>query len=129
MAIQRSGPLKILLGAVWDAVLAQGTADVVEDFLDATTHAEFLYGCVHRTIQKDLPYETDFLRRYDRFREQVETIVDMPDRTIDLLFRFLRQNQGSLSQRARAREFDELTTAEADRMEELYREICGELDE
>lgn len=104
------------------------TADFYR-FFDATKQAEFLYGCVHRTIRKDLPYETEFLRRYDRFREQVETIVDMPDGTIDLLFRFLRQNQGSLSQRARGREFGELTTAEADRMEEIYGEIFGDLDE
>ncbi len=113
----------------------RGNVEVTSDtadfyrFFDATKQAEFLYACVHRTIQKDLPYETDFLRRYDRFRDQVETIVDMPDRTIDLLFRFLWQNQGSLSQRARGKEFGKLTTGEADRMEELYRETFGDLDE
>ncbi len=118
----------------WEST-PRGNVDVIGDtadfyrFFDATKQAEFLYGCVQRTIQRDLPYETDFLRRYDRFRNQVETIVDMPDRTSDLLFRFLWQNQGSLSKRARSREFSELTAAEADQTEELYGEIFGDLDE
>jgi hypothetical protein len=108
--------------------VANDTADFYR-FFDATKQAEFLYACVHQTIQEDLPNETEFLRRYDRFRAQVESIIDMPDRTIDLLFRFLQQNRGSLSKRARSQEFAELTTMEADRMEELYGEIFGDLDE
>ena len=60
-------------------------------FFDATPHAEFLYACVEKTVEHDLPNETAFLRRYDEFRIQVEAIIDMPERTIDLLFRFLHQ--------------------------------------
>ena len=48
-------------------------------FFDATPHAEFLYGCVQRTIEQDLPHETAFLRRYDRFRRQVDSLLDMPE--------------------------------------------------
>ena len=36
-----------------------------------TSHAEFLYACVEKTINEDLPRETEFLRRYDRFRDQI----------------------------------------------------------
>ena len=36
-------------------------------FFDATPHAEFLYGCVQKTIEEDLPAETRFLQRYDDF--------------------------------------------------------------
>jgi hypothetical protein len=72
-------------------------------FFDATPHAEFLYECVERTIEVDLPAETSFLKGYDSFRRQVEDVVDMPDSTVDLLFRFLRQNDGTLSRRARER--------------------------
>lgn len=92
-------------------------------FFDATPHAEFLYGCVRRTIDEDLPRETEFLRRYDRFRARVEMIVDMPDGTIDLLFRFLHQNDGRLSNRARSREFAQLTDAEGERIEAIYAQI------
>jgi hypothetical protein len=59
-------------------------------FFDATLHAEFLYGCVERTIEQDLPEETTFLRRYDSFRQQVDSFIDVPERTTDLLFRFMR---------------------------------------
>ena len=71
------------------------TADFYR-FFDATPHAEFLYACVKQTIDEDLPRETEFLNRYDQFRARIEAIVDMPERTIDLLFRFLHQNAGRL---------------------------------
>jgi hypothetical protein len=95
------------------------TADYYR-FFDATPHAEFLYACVQKTIEEDLPCETDYLRRYDQFRARIEVIADMPDGTVDLLFRFLRQNGGRLSQRAREREFAQMTDAEAASAEEAY---------
>jgi hypothetical protein len=91
-------------------------------FFDATPHAEFLYACVQKTIEQDLPAETDFLRRYDRFRHGVESFLDMPERSFDLLFRFLNQNAGHLSLRAREREFAKLTDDEAKRIETIYSE-------
>lgn len=94
-------------------------------FFDATTHAEFLYACVQKTIEEDLPHETDFLRRYDRFRQNIEAFLDMPERTIDLLFRFLQQNAGRLSRRAREKEFAALTDEEASRIEAIYRASFG----
>jgi len=95
-------------------------------FFDATPHAEFLYSCVKQTIEVDLPRETEFLARYDRFRARIEGLVDMPERTVDLLFRFLHQNGGSLSRRARVQEFAELTDAEAAAAEAAYRKIFQE---
>jgi Fic family protein len=97
------------------------TADFYR-FFDATPHAEFLYACVKKTIEEDLPRETEFLGRYDQFRARIEAIVDMPDRTIDLLFRFLHQNAGCLSTRAREHEFAQMTEAEASAAEAAYRE-------
>ena len=94
-------------------------------FFDATPHAEFLFACVQKTIDEDLPAETDFLRRYDRFRQQVGAVLDMPERTIDLLFRFLHQNGGRLSKRARAHEFEALTESEAADLERIYAEAFG----
>ena len=60
---------------------------------------------------------------------QIESIVDMPERTIDLLFRFLRQSGGTLSRRARAKEFRALTEVETARIERAYAEtmIAGEV--
>jgi hypothetical protein len=73
---------------------------------------------VPRTIDEDLRRETEFLPAYNRFRDQVQNIVDMPDVTVDLLFRFLRQNGGRPSKRRHENEFalladDETVAAEA----------------
>jgi len=95
------------------------TADFYR-FFDATPHAEFLYECVERTIDVDLPAETRFLKAYDAFRREVANVVDMPDRTADLLFRFLHQNSGTLSKRGREQEFAELTSSEVSQIEAAY---------
>ena len=47
-------------------------------------------------------------------------MIDMPDGTIDLLFRFLHQNGGRLSKRGKENEFAALTEAEAKAVEEFY---------
>ena len=70
-------------------------------YFDATPQADLLYDCVRQTVEEDLPEEASNLRRYDAFRAKVEAIVEMQERTIDLLFRRLRQNGGKLSKRAR----------------------------
>jgi hypothetical protein len=89
-------------------------------FFDATPQAEFIYACVRRTIEKDLPNEANFLRHYDLFRNMINRVVDMPDATIDLLFCFLHQNEGHLSRRARENEFEALSDEEAKRVEAIY---------
>jgi len=97
------------------------TADFYRYF-DATPQAEFLFACVRKTIEEDIPEEADYLSRYDTFKERVVTIIEMPDRTVDLLFRMLRQNNGRLSKRARSREFAKLRDDEVKRLEEAYGE-------
>jgi hypothetical protein len=91
-------------------------------YFDATAHAEFLYHCVHVTVERDLPSEVAYLESYDRFVLSLREIVDMPSTTADLLHRFLRQNDGRLSSRARKREFAALTNQEVARVEQLYSE-------
>jgi hypothetical protein len=112
----------------WEATV-DGNVKVNNDtaefyrFFDATPHAEFLYECVRKTIEEDLPRETEFLGRYDRFRTVAETVADMPNQTLDLLFRFLRQNGGTLSRRARDGEFSKLNDVEVKALEAAYAEI------
>jgi hypothetical protein len=95
------------------------TADFYRYF-DATRHAEFLYECVEQTVQHDLVDEVRFLRAYDAFVTRVGALVDMPQARVELLWRFLHQNQGKLSQRARAAEFAALTEAEVGQVEQFY---------
>ncbi|MBB4210793.1 Fic family protein [Rhodothalassium salexigens DSM 2132] len=94
-------------------------------FFDATPHAEFLYDCVRRTVERDLPQEALFLRQYDAFRDRVQALVDMPDSTADLLFHFLDQNGGTLSKRARQKEFAALTDTEAAQVEDIFRQAVA----
>lgn len=110
----------------------QGNVRVLNDtgdfyrFFDATPQTEFLFECVRKTVEEELPAETDYLRRYDAFKEGVEQIVDMPEQRIDLLFRMIRQNNGRLSQRARQREFEQLTDQEAQALETAYNRTFNE---
>lgn len=111
-----------------------GNVEVLNDtghyyrYFDATAHAEFLYRCVAQTVEHDLPDEVRFLEAFDQFRRRVHEIVDMPDRTADLLLRFLRQGGGRLSKRARDREFATLTDAETTELERAYAEHLADLD-
>ncbi len=94
-------------------------------FFDATPHAEFLYACVRKTIDEDLPNETAFLKNFDAFRAGIENMIDMPERTLHNLLGFLRQNGGQLSKRARENEFAELTADEVTQIEDLYGATFG----
>ncbi|MBL1436414.1 MAG: Fic family protein [Rhodobacteraceae bacterium] len=92
-------------------------------YFDATPHAEFLFECVQRTVEHDLPDEAAFLERYYIFKSRVEAMAEMPASTIDLLFSFLKQNNGQLSNRARAKEFCSLTDDEIEEFETTYQEV------
>lgn len=104
----------------------QGNIEVLNEtadfyrYFDATHQAEFLFECVARAIDIDLPAETAFLRSYDSFKAQVKSMIDMPERVLDLLYRFVRQNGGTLSRRAREKEFAALTDDEARQIEAIY---------
>lgn len=100
------------------------TADYYR-FFDATAHAEFLFDCVEEAVRHDLPEEVAYLESYDRFVERVRYVVEMPSAMYDLLHRFLRQNDGTLSKRARTKEFAELTEDEVAEIETIFAECMG----
>lgn len=92
-------------------------------YFDATPHVEFLYACVEKTVEIDLPQEANFLKRYDLFKTRVESLIEMPASLIDLLFHFLKQNDGQLSRRARGKEFSALKISEVEYIEKVYAEV------
>ena len=102
-------------------VKVENKSDQYYRFFDATFHAEFLYACVQQTVDRDLPEEVHFLLAYDRFKREVELIVDMPAQKIELLRKFLEQNNGRLSNRAKSREFHALDESESRQIEGIYR--------
>jgi len=97
------------------------TADLYRYF-DCTEEAEFLYHCVKRTIEHDLPHEIDYLRRHVEARRKIMDVVEMPDRLADDLLLFIRQNKGTLSKKRRDGEFKELKDDEVAKIEAVVRE-------
>ena len=63
------------------------------------------------------------MRKYDHLNEFIKNYIDMPDKLVDLLIRFLIQNGGELSKRAREKEFKKLTDREIQAIEHKYAEI------
>lgn len=100
------------------------TADLYRYF-DCTAEAEFLYACVARTVEHDLPNEIDYLRRHDEAQRRIMETVEMPDRLAQDLIMFIRQNEGKLPKRRREKEFAALTDEEAAQIEAICEEVFG----
>lgn len=97
-------------------------------YFDATTAAEYLYATVERTIGTDLMREIDFLARYDAAWRAVRSIVDLPDRRLELFLKICLSNRGRLSATKRG-QFAELTDDEVQHMEQAVRDAMGEATE
>lgn len=102
--------------------------DVINDtadfyrYFDATPHAAFLYGCLQRIIQVDLPREVKSILIYERFAAKIDNLIDMPARTKNVMFDLLDQNRGLLPPQARNLEFAPLTDQEVLHIEAIYSE-------
>ena len=107
---------------------AERNVDVLNDtadlyrYFDCTEAAEFLYACVRRTVEHDLPNEIDYLRRHDEAMTRIMDMVEMPDRLAQNLIMFIRQNGGTLSKRRREKEFSALTDDEVQRLESIIQD-------
>ena len=60
---------------------------------------------------------------HDLLNEFIKNYIDMPDKRVNRLIRFLRQNNARLSKRARHKEFAALTDKEARAIENKYDEV------
>ncbi|WP_218576609.1 hypothetical protein [Desulfobacter latus] len=92
-------------------------------YFDATKQAEFFFECVEETVNKTLPEEVEYIKKYDLLNNFIKNYIDMPDKLVDLLIRFLVQNGGALSKRSRNKEFEKLTDLEIRAIEHKYAEI------
>jgi hypothetical protein len=98
-------------------------------YFDCTEAAEFLYACVRRTVEQDLPREIDYLRRHDEAIRRIMDAVEMPDRVAENLMMFIRQNKGSLSKRRREDEFKQLRDEEVSLLEGVVRDAFEGFEE
>lgn len=104
------------------------TADLYRYF-DCTEAAEFLYACVRRTVEHDLPREIDFIRRHDEAMTRIMDRIEMPDRLAQNLILFIRQNNDTLSKRKREKEFSKLTDNEVQSLEKIIQDIFEGFDD
>ncbi len=103
------------------------TADLYRYF-DATDAAEFLYSCVERTVEYNLPREIEYLRRHDQALRRIMNMVEMPDRMAENLLMFVRQNKGTLPKRRRTGEFKQLTDDEVRKLEAVVNDAFEGFD-
>ena len=106
-------------------VAATGNDAVFFRYFDATRQAEFLYGALKRTVEKDLEAEIDFLLGFDRAHSRLNGMMDWPAHSLDLFIRVLHQNDYRLSKRKRDRHFDWMTDAEIAEAESAVAEAFG----
>ncbi|HKE84182.1 MAG TPA: Fic family protein [Vicinamibacterales bacterium] len=104
------------------------TADLYRYF-DCTEAAEFLYGCVQRAVENDLPREIDYLRRHDEAIRRIMEAVEMPDRLAENLVMFIRQNNGTLSNNRREGEFQQLRDDEVHTVEHIVADAFTGFDD
>ena len=91
-------------------------------YIDMTAQAEALYDFIRLTIDHELAEELGFLAKYDRTKQAIQEIADIPDRLIDLFIRFCLQNNGCLAAGKRESCFSLLTDEELSSMENAVRE-------
>ena len=93
---------------------------------DLTDHCIYLAQTIHATLKEDMPDELMFIQRYDEVKKELQQIVDMPDKELDLMIMFFHQNKGIFPKRRRE-QFIKLTDAEISSMQSAFRKVF-ELD-
>jgi Fic family protein len=91
---------------------------------DLTEQCIYLLQTIQATLVEDMPRELQFIQRYDEAKRELQGIVDMPDKDINLMLTFFHQNNGVFPKRRRER-FHRLTDEEIERMQTVYRRIYG----
>lgn len=96
------------------------TADLYRYF-DCTEEAEFLYSCVARTVDYDLPKEILYLKSNDEALRGIMNMIEMPDRLAQDLIMHIQQNKGRLSKKRRQGIFERLTDEEVSEAEAIVK--------
>ena len=78
-------------------------------------------------IDDDFKKELRFVAGFDRAKHQIQNIVDMPDRLLELIIVLISKNAGALSLAKRNKYFSMLTDAEVAAIERIICEyLCSE---
>jgi hypothetical protein len=63
------------------------------------TAVDFVTRCAEQALEQSLVDETTFLQAYDQAYAQIDRAFDLPNRTINLLIQWIRQNNGRMPER------------------------------
>jgi hypothetical protein len=69
-----------------------------------------------------MPEELSFIQRYNEAKKELQYIVDMPDKLINMMLAFLHQNKGVFPKRRREY-FSKLSDAEIKAMQDAFRRV------
>ncbi len=117
-----SRPLMDLLTYTEDTsgdLAVKGNESSLYAYLDYTSHAEYLFDCIEQTVTTDLKKELDLIKDYDKIRQTIRELVDMPDKQIDLIIKLVIQNKGVLASSKRKKFFSLLTDTEIRKIEAI----------
>ena len=108
-------------------VTNSGEVEAYFRYPDLTAQCVFLAQTIQETINQDMPEELEFIQHYDELKRELQNIVDMPDKDINLMIMFLHQNKGVFPNRRR-KDFAKLTDEEIGSMETAYKAIFNNAD-
>lgn len=104
----------------------EGEMEVTNDlsdmyrYLDLTVQAEYLCAAIKKAIEEDFVAELSYLSKYDRLKEAVGQIVDLPSKKENVLLNCLVQNGGILSRKKRGGMFSFLSEEEVAAIEKAF---------
>lgn len=121
-----SKPLLELIDYNLDAngeMTVTGETDYFYRYIDFTESLELLADFVEQTLEVELVEELLFVERYQKSKQEIQQVVDMPDRLINLFIKCCLSNRGALSNKKRASHFSMLLNRELEEMEAILKTI------
>ena len=109
------------------AMTAEGDTSGFYRYPDLTSQAEALASFIRETAQTEFSAELEYLALFDEAREAVRSILDMPDRKLELFVRLCIQGKGRLST-AKRELFSELSDIELASLESAVFPILARRD-
>jgi hypothetical protein len=89
---------------------------------DLTYQCIYLSRIISEAISVDMSDELLFLERYDELKNEIQNLIDMPDRELNQLILFLHQNKGVFPNRRKSN-FSKLTEEEFTSVQQIYHQI------
>jgi hypothetical protein len=95
-------------------------------YFDATPMAEALYGWVEQTVRDEFRRELEFIAVFRKIRQEIDSVVALPDKQANLFITLCLLNNGRLSPAKRGRHFSRLTDKEVAALERIVqRQMSG----